>query len=132
MLREVVRHAPEEVLVHIAKAVTLARQQEHIEALVSTDKSVYNTQGTTWVNVLVDIAVNEEEVTLEALCEFVVSRDVVLEDGLAILLNLADTVVLLAPPTVVDVVIVVTGARYRNIEEVGVHQYCGSRHEATT
>ena len=66
VLREVVGHTPEEVLVHIAETVTLAWEKEHIEALVCTNQRINNTQRVTRMNVLVDIAVNQQEVALEA------------------------------------------------------------------
>ena len=37
VLLKVVCHTPEEVLVHVAEAVTLAWEKEHIEALVVAD-----------------------------------------------------------------------------------------------
>ena len=129
---KVINQTPVEILVHIAKAVALSREKQHIETLVRADKCIHYTQGAARVYILVDVTVYEQEVTLKALCKLVVRRDMVLENSLAITLYLADTVVLLAPPAVVDVVVVVTCARYRNIEEVGVHkQRCG-RHKATT
>ena len=132
VLREVVGHTPEEVLVHITEAVTLTRKQQHIEALIRANQRIHNAESTARVYVLVDIAVYEQQVTLKARCKLVVSRDVILKDSLAILLHLADTVMLLAPPAVVDIVIVVTCARYRYVEEVRVHQNRCGRHKATT
>ena len=66
MLCEVVGHTPEEVFVHIAEAVALTGQEQHIEALVRADKCIDNTQGVTGVYILVDVAVNEQQMTLKA------------------------------------------------------------------
>jgi aspartate carbamoyltransferase regulatory subunit len=111
VLSEVISHTPEEVLVHIAKAMTLTRQQEHIEALIVADKGINNAESTTWVYVLIDIAMYEQQVTLHAVSNRVVSRDVIHKYCLTMLINLLDTIVLLAPSAVVNVVIVVTCAR---------------------
>src|SRR5690606_6057449 len=43
-----------------------------------------------------------------------------------------NAVVALAPPAVVDVVFVVTRARYGHLEEIGIYQHGSGRHEAPT
>ena len=60
VLWEVVCHTPEEVLIHVAEAVALAWEHEHIKALVVADKSIHNAQSTTRVYILVDVAMNKE------------------------------------------------------------------------
>lgn len=65
VLREVVDETPVEVLVHIAEAVALLWEHEHIETLAGTDESIDNADCIAWVYVVVDVAVDKEEMTLE-------------------------------------------------------------------
>ena len=59
---EVVAHSPEEVFGHVAKAVTLAGQHEHVKALVGADECIYHAEGITGVYVVVDVTGYEHQV----------------------------------------------------------------------
>ena len=84
------------------------------------------------MHVVVDVAVHEQQVPLELACDLGVGAYVVDERRVALLAYLLlDAVVRLAPPAVVDAVVVVASARYRRLEEVGVLQYRRRRHEAS-
>ncbi len=129
---EVVGQLPEEVLVHRAEAVVLAGQDEHVEALVGLDKGVDHAYRIARVDVVVHVAVHQQQVPFQARGQLGVGRYLVDERGVAVLVDLLlDAVVLLAPPAVVDAVVVVAGARYGRLEEVGVLQDGCRRHETT-
>ena len=64
-LAVVVGHTPEEVFVHIAESVALAREDEHIETLVGTDEGIDDTDRVRRMHVVVDITVHEHEVSLQ-------------------------------------------------------------------
>ena len=123
IVREVVNQTPVEILVHIAKAVALRRQVEHIETLVSANQSIHYARCISGVNVVVNLAVNEQQVALQLLGNLGVAADFVNKCGVALVVNLLlYAVVSFAPPAVVNLVIVVTRTRYRRLEEVGVLQ----------
>ena len=120
---EVVNQSPVEILVHIAKAVTLRRQIEHIKTLVGTNQRIYYTRCISGMNIVVNLAVNEQQVTLQLLGNLGVATNLVDECSVALIRNfLLHAVVSLAPPAVVNLVVVVTCARYSRLEEVGVLQ----------
>ena len=124
IVREVVNQTPVEILVHIAKAVALRRQVEHIETLVSANQSIHYARCISGVNVVVNLAVNEQQVALQLLCNLGVAANLIDESCVALIANsLLHAVVSLAPPAVVDLVVVVTSARYRSLEEVWVLQH---------
>ena len=108
MLREVIDESPVEVFVHVTEMVALFWEDEHIEALACTDQCVDHTDGVARVHVVVDVAMNEEQVTLEVLGNAWVGLDLIYESSVAFgCYFLLDTMVSLAPPAVVDVVVVV-------------------------
>ena len=65
MLREVVHETPVEVLVHIAEAVALVREHEHVETLAGLDEGIHYSGCVARVYIVVNVSVNEEEVALE-------------------------------------------------------------------
>ena len=120
---KVVNQTPVEILVHIAKAVALRGQVEHIETLVGANQCIYYTRCISGVNVVVNLAVNEQQVSLQLLGNLGVAADFVNECGVALVAHLLlYAVVSLAPPAVVNLVIVVTRTRYSCLEKVGVLQ----------
>ena len=122
---EVVNQTPVEILVHIAKTVALCRQIEHIETLVCTNQSIHYARCISGVNVVVNLAVNEQQVALQLLGNLGVTANLIDECSVTLLAHLLlYAVVSLAPPTVVNLVVVVTRARYSRLEEVGVLQDC--------
>ena len=52
---EVVNQTPVEILVHIAKAVALRGQIEHIETLVGANQGVHYARGVAWVDIVVNL-----------------------------------------------------------------------------
>ena len=118
VLAEEVGHFPEEVFVHSLEAVALAGEYKHLKAFVGADESIHYACGVGRVNVVVHVACHQQQVSLEAACKLLVGTDVVRECGVALndtllvclLLDiLLYTMVLLAPPVVVDTVVVVAG-----------------------
>ena len=96
--RKVIDHSPIEVLVHVAEAVALLRENKQVETLVGTDEAIDDAEGIARVNVVVDIAVNEHEVALELAGYLGVSLDAVHERSVAFSAYfLLDTVVRFAP-----------------------------------
>ena len=125
VLCEEVEEAPVEVFVHVAEAMTLGGEHEHVKAFVGVDEGMNNTLGITRVNVVVDVAVNEHETTFEILGDFGVCLDRVDKCSVTFFRYFFfHTVVGLAPPAVIDVVIVVTGTRNGRFEEVGINEHC--------
>ena len=125
IVREVVNQTPVEILVHIAKTVALRGQVEHIETLVGANQCIYYTRCISGVNVVVNLAVNEQQVARQLLGNLGVAADFVNKCGVALVVNLLlYAVVSLAPPTVLNLVVVVTRTRYRRLEEVLVLQDC--------
>ena len=59
-----VGHPPEEVFVHVAEAVALARQDEHLEALVGADQGIDHADGVARAHVVVDVARHQHQVSL--------------------------------------------------------------------
>ena len=108
MLREVIDESPVEVFVHVAEMVALFWEDEHIEAVACTVQSIEHTDGVARVHVVVDVAMNEEQVALEVLGNAWVGLDLIYESSVAFgCYFLLDTMVSFAPPAVVDVVVVV-------------------------
>ena len=110
--------------------MALARQYEHVEALVGADEGIHDAIGVRRVDIVVDVTGDKQQAAPEVPRQLGVRRDTdgVGRVGLGDLL--ADAVVLLAPPAVVDVVVVVAGAGDRRLEEVGVGQDGRRRHES--
>ena len=77
VLAEEVGHLPEEVFVHGLKSVTLSGENEHLEAFVGTDKSIYHAGGICRVYIVVHVAGNEQKVSFEAFCKFLIGADAV-------------------------------------------------------
>ena len=133
MLAEVVDHTPVEVLIIILKVVLLAWHDEHVEALACTDQLVDHTDAVTRMHVIIHIAMDEEQVTLEVLGELLIGWHMSIEGDVAILVGLlGHAMVLLTPPAVVDVVVMIAGARDSHLEEIRIDKHGSCRHEATT
>ena len=129
---EVVDEPPVEIFVHVAEAVALAGEDEHVEAFARPDERIDDAEGVGRVDVVVDVAVHEEQVALEARGYLGVGGDFVGKSGVALLGDdFLDAVVGLAPPAVVDAVIVVAGAGDGGLEEVGILEHGRRGHEST-
>ena len=128
---EVVDEPPVEIFVHVAEAVALAGEDEHVEAFARPDERIDDAEGVGRVDVVVDVAVHEEQVALEARGYLGVGGDFVGKSGVALLGDdFLDAVVGLAPPAVVDAVIVVAGAGDGGLEEVGILEHGRRGHES--
>ena len=111
MLGEVVHEPPVEVFVHVAETVALLRKHEHVETLAGAYESLDHAHRIARMDIVVYIAMNEEEMSLEILRDLRIGSDLVDECGVALLGNLfLDSVMSLAPPAVVDIVVMVAGA----------------------
>ena len=118
----VVGKAPEEIFIHVAEAVALAREDEHVETLVGADQGVDHADGVGRVDVVVDVAVHQHQVAFQVGCDLRIGLDAVDEGRVALVDLLQDTVMLLAPPAVVDAVVVVAGAGDSRLEEIRIFQ----------
>ena len=88
--------------------MALAGEEEEVEAFIGLDERVGQPDRVARVDVVVDVAGRQEQVALEVLGDLGVLLDGVLElDGVVFVDHFLDPVVLLAPPAVVDVVLVV-------------------------
>ena len=111
MFREVVDQTPVEILVHVSEGVALLRKHEHIESLAGADQCVDHSHRVAWVDIVVDVAMDKEKMSLEVLRDFRVGCDLVDEGGVALRGDgFLDAMVRLAPPAVVDGVVMVAGA----------------------
>ena len=118
-----VNQSPVEILIHIAKAVALRGQIEHIETLVGANQGVHYARGVARVDIVVNLAVYEQQVALQLLGNLGVAADIVNKCGVTLVANLfLHAVVSLTPPAGVNRVVVVSSARYGRLEEVGVLQ----------
>ena len=111
--------------------MSLAREEEDIEALVRTDQGVDYPDGIRRMNIVVHIARAEQQMALQIPCQLRIGLDVVNEGRVPVLDFLLYAVMLLAPPSVVDAVVVVAGAGNRCLEEIRIGQYRGRGHEAS-
>ena len=110
MLREVVHKSPVEVFVHVAERMALLRQHEHVETLSGADQSLNHTHRVTRMDIVVDIAMNKKQMALELRGDLRIGRDLINECSISLLGNLLlHSVVGLALPAVVDVVVMVSG-----------------------
>ena len=85
------------------------------------------------MHVIVDVTRTNQQFTLEVFGQVGIFVDVVLKSDVAFsVLDFLDAIVFLAPPAIVDVVLVVAGGRHCYFEKIGVHQHGRRRHESTT
>ena len=131
MLREVINKTPVEIFVHVAETMALLGQHEHVEALTGTDEGIDDAQGVAGVYVVVDVTMDEHEVTLQAAGNLWIGGDAIRECRVVLLHFLLDAMMRLAPPTVVDAVVVVAGAGNCHLVEVRVGKYGRSGHETS-
>ena len=129
-LAVVVGHTPEEVFVHIAESVALAGEDEHVETLVGADEGIDDTDRVRRMHIVVDITVHEHEVALQVGGNLRIGLDGIYEGCVACLDLLFDSVMLFAPPAVVDVVVMVARARNGCLEEVRVLEHGSCGHES--
>ena len=132
MFRKVVRKPPVEIFVHISEGVSLLRKDEHIEAFVGADEGLDDTHGVSRMYIVIDITVDKEKMSLEVSGDFRISGDLIDESGVTLVGNdLLHTMVSLTPPTVIDVIVVVSGTRHSYLEEIRILADCGSTHESS-
>ena len=55
MLAEIIRPQPEEVLIHIAVAMALARENEEVETLIGLDQGIGHANGAGRVHIIINI-----------------------------------------------------------------------------
>ena len=91
----VVGHFPEEVFVHVAETMPLAWKDEHIESLVCAYERINDADGVGRIDIVVDIAVNQQQMTFQAGCNLLVGVDMVDEGSIALRDLLLDAMVLL-------------------------------------
>ena len=91
----VVGHFPEEVFVHVAETMPLARENEHIESLVCAYERINYADGVGRIDIVVDIAMDQQQMTFQAGCNFLIRVDMVDEGSIALRDLLLDAMVLL-------------------------------------
>ena len=63
---EVVHKTPVEVFVHVAEAMSLVREHEHVEALSCLYESVDHSCGVARMDIVVNVSVHEKKMSLES------------------------------------------------------------------
>lgn len=91
----VVGHFPEEVFVHVAETMPLAWKDEHIESLVCAYECINDADGVGRIDIVVDIAMDQQQMTFQAGCNFLIRVDMVNEGSIALRDLLLDSMVLL-------------------------------------
>src|SRR5262245_49684042 len=76
MLSEVLPHALIEIGLHRAEAVGLAGRDQEVKALVGFDQCVHHANGVGGMDVVIHIAMNQEQMALEVGGHFRVRRNV--------------------------------------------------------
>ena len=90
--------------------MALLRQHEHVETLSCADQGLNHTHCIARMDIVVDVAMNKKQMALELRGDLRIGRDLIYECRISLLGNLLlHSVVGLAPPAVVDVVVVVSG-----------------------
>ena len=110
--------------------MALAREDEHVETLVGADQGVDHADGVGRVDVVVDVAVHQHQMAFQVGGDLRIGLDAVDEGRVALVDLLQDTVMLLAPPAVVDAVVVVAGAGDSRLEEIRIFQNGRRAHES--
>ena len=111
----------------------LARQDEHVESLVGADQGIHDTDGVGRMHIVVDVPVHEEKVPLEVAGDFRIGVYVIDKCRVPLFCYLFEyAVVLLAPPAVVDAVVMVSCAGYGSGVEVRIFQDGCSGHESSS
>ena len=109
------------------------RENEEVEAFISANERFRHTEGSGVVDVVIDIACGEKEMTLQIRGKVRVRLDVVLKGHITFIINnFLDAVVLFRPVEVVNIVIVVAGRRNGDFEKVRVDKHRCGGHKATT
>ena len=88
VFREVVNQTPVEVFVHIAEAMTLLRKHEHIETLAGTNQCIDYTHGITRVYIVVNITVNQQQVSLQVLGNLRIGSNLIDKGSIALFADL--------------------------------------------
>lgn len=95
--------------------------------LVRADEGIDHANGIGRMDIVVNVTVHEHEVAFQVGSDLWIRFDRIYECGIAGLHFLRDSVMLFAPPPVVDAVVVVSRAGNGSLEEVRVfeHRCCG-------
>lgn len=108
---EVVGHSPEEILVHVTESVALSGQYKQVKTFVGSDQGIDNPDSVARMHIVVHVTGHKQKVALEILHDVLVLVDRVGEGSVAFCGNLLkDSVMLLAPPSVIDGVVMVACA----------------------
>ena len=99
----------------------LRGEKEEIETLVGVDEGICHADGVARMHVVVNVAMHEHKMPFEVACNLGIRADFIYERRVAFFIHFfLDSVVRLAPPTVVNPVVVVSGAGYGSLEEIGI------------
>ena len=113
--------------------MALTGDEQHVEALPSLDQFIHDNDGVGGVYVIIYIAMNQEQMAFQVLRQLLVGGNLAFKRDVARLVgDLLHAMMLLAPPTVVDVVVVITGARDSHLEEIRIEQHSGCGHKSAT
>ena len=77
MFGEVVYEAPIEVFVHVSESVSLLGQEEHVEPFACADEGIDNSERIPRVDIVVDIAMYQHQVSFQLLGDLFVRLDVI-------------------------------------------------------
>ena len=65
MIGEEINHSPVEVFIHITKTMTLSGQHQQVETLACTDQSIHYTQCIGRMYIVVNISMNQHQMSLQ-------------------------------------------------------------------
>ena len=111
MFGEVVDKTPIEIFIHVTEAVSLLRQHEHIKSLTRSDKGVNNPDSVAGMNIIIDVAMYKQKMSLQILRNLRICSDLVDEGSVTLVAHrFLDSMMGLAPPAVVYVVVMIACA----------------------
>ena len=116
MLGEVVHKPPVEIFVHISETVSLSRKHQHIKSFSGTDKSLNDSHSIAGMHIIVNIPVDQKKMAFKICSNFRIGSDLIDKRCISLLGHLfLHAVMSLAPPAVVDIVVVIAGTGYRHL-----------------
>ena len=133
MLRKEIHQPPIEIFVHISETMTLPRKNQHLETLISPDQSIHNTDRIRIMDIIIDITMYKHQMTFQLLNNFGIRSYFINKSSISFFRNdLFHAMMCLAPPTVINPVVVVPGTGYRSFIKIGILTNCSCRHKATS
>ena len=91
--------------------MSLLRQHKHVESLSGSDQGIDNPDCVSRMDIVIYVTMYKEKMALKVLRDLRISGDLVYEGGVTLVAHcLLDSVMGLAPPSVVDIVVMVAGA----------------------